>query len=115
VTAQPARESFVQLRSGRFGHRLVCGVTNEQVTEPESVLTHEQRLVRSDELLADKRGQPRHELVLVGRQRLHRTDVEDPAFDGTPLENGPFRVVQLFEASGQESMNRRRNRHVGSP
>src|SRR5207247_10450200 len=65
---EPAGEALVQLRAELLGDTLVGGVADQYVTEAEDVLD---RLVRTDQLLADERralacGGP----SAVGSQRL---------------------------------------------
>ncbi len=98
VLLQPARETRVQLCTGRLRQRLVGGVAQQQVTEAEAVVAREQRSLRPDQLLADERRQARRHLRLHGSERLHRAPVEDLSLDRAALEDAPLGCVELIEA-----------------
>ena len=99
---QPAGEALVQLRPGGFRERVVGGVADQQVAEAEAVLACELRLVGTDQLPADERGQARRHLRLLRCERLHGAAVEDLALDRAALEHPPLGRVELVEAGGEQ-------------
>ena len=105
---QPAGEALVQLRPGRLRERVVGGVTDQQVAEAEAVLACELRLVGTDQLPADERGQTRRHLRLLRCERLHGAAVEDLALDRATLEHPPLGRVELVEACREQQAQARR-------
>ena len=111
---QPGGEALVQLRPGGFGEGVVGGVADQQVAEAEAVLACELRLVGSDQLPADERGQAWRHLRLLRCERLHGAAVEDLALDRAPLEHPPLARVELVEAGGEQRPQARRHLDPGS-
>ena len=85
VALQPAGKAHVKLGASRFGERVIGGIANQEMPKAKAVIPRDLRLVRPDELLSHERGQPRRDLVLFGRKRLHGAAVEHLAFNRAPV------------------------------
>jgi hypothetical protein len=83
---QPTGDALVQIGPGRLRQRVVGGIANQEVAEAEAVLDREQGLVRTDQLLADERGEMRRHLAVLG-ERLHGAAVKELALNRSPLEH----------------------------
>ena len=90
AVAQPVGEALVQLGSGRLGQRLVGGVADQQVAEPEGVVAREEPAARPDELLADQPAKVSAHCRLVGRERLDSPPMEDLALDRPAFQRHPL-------------------------
>ena len=66
VWQEPVGESLVQLGPRCLRERVVRRVTDEQVAEPERVVSGEVRPVWANEFLANERAQPRRYSRLLG-------------------------------------------------
>ena len=111
VLLEPRRVSLMEVRTSRFGERLVRSVAEEEVAEAEAVVAGDERLVRSNDLLADECGQARSDLGVVGCDRLDGAAVEDLALDCAPLEHAALGRLELVEACSEEGTERRRDGH----
>ena len=98
VLSEPRCEALVEFRAGRLRHRLVGGVPDEDVAEPEAVLSFEQRRVRPDHFLPNQGRQAWCDLGLLGRESLDSTEVEDLPFYRRVLEHGSLRTLKLVQA-----------------
>jgi hypothetical protein len=109
VLFEPARITFVQLGPSRLWQRLVGGVSDQEVAEPEPVLAWDLRLVLLDQLLPHERRQARRHRRLFRRERLDGATVEDLALDRSTLEHGPLGALELVEARGEQRLEGRRD------
>jgi hypothetical protein len=109
VWQQPAGEALVQLGSHRFRQRDVGGVANEQMAEPEPVVSRELRSVGPDELLANECRQSCRHALLAGLEGLHRPAVEDLTLDRAPLEHAALLGLELLDPGGKQRLDRRRH------
>ena len=84
-SVEPLGEPLVEVCALFLRHRLVRGVTDQQMPEPERVLADELRPVGTDQFLARQREQPRANLRAepFGHERGHGAGVEHLAFDRT--------------------------------
>ena len=85
---EPHGEALVQLRARLLRHCLVRRVAYDQIAEAECVVAAEERLVRSDQLLADEREQVRRNARTrrLGRQVLDGAAVEHLSLDRAALD-----------------------------
>ena len=92
-----------------FGSAVVRRVANEQVTEPEPVVSRKLRSVRSDELLANERRQPGRDPEFLGCESLDSAAMEDLALDRASLQHDPLLGLELVESSREQRLDRRRD------
>ena len=101
----------MELGAARLRQRLVGGVADQQVPEPERVVIGKERRARPDELLANEAEQTRGHVGVVGREGRDRAAVEDLSLDRAPLERGPLGGRELVEPRREERLDRPRHRH----
>ncbi len=110
---EPACEALVQLGPGRLRESVICGVADEQMAEPEPVVSRELGPVGSDVLLANERGQSRRHLQLVGAEGLYGAAVEDLTLDRASLENTALLGLELVDTRGEQRLDRRWHDDLG--
>ena len=105
---EPAGEPLVQLRSHRFGQRLVGDVAQQLVTEAEGTLAGKDRPAGLEKLALEQAAQPFVDVrSLVGRRQLDdRAAVEDLAFDRPPLEDCAVFASEPVEARAEQGLDR---------
>ena len=110
------RKRLVELGANLLRDRLVRRVANQDVSEPKDVVLSAGGGLREQELLANERHQSslQRSPELRRRKSGHRGTGELAADDGGPLDHGPLDAIELVEASGEQSLNRRRDRDGGA-
>ena len=112
---EPVREALVELGADGFREALVRRVTDEEVAEAKCVVARDQRLVGSDELLADKPYQLAGHVhnLRSGCQGRHGAAVENLTFHRASLDHCSLPLVQRVEPGLEQGLNRRR--HLDGP
>ena len=112
VRREPVGEALVQLRSRRLGQRLVGGIADEQMPEPESFVLREtsgavERMssLRTSVARCDSTLEPDR----IRRELRDCAAVEDLALDCAPLHHDAHVAVERVDACLQERMDRRRD------
>ena len=113
VLLEPGGEPLVEIRARRLRQRVVRRVADEDVPEAERVVVRERRALGPYELLSHEPEQPRRNLRILGRERLHGRAVEHLPFDGAALERRTLRPRQLVEPRRQQCVDARRDGHLG--
>ena len=112
---EPVGEALVEGRTLCLREGLVCGVADENVSEPERGLVGEVRRCRPDELAVDEAVQAVVEtgpLVRVG-QCSYRPAVEHLPLDSAMLERRTLTGLYSIEAGAEQLAERRRDRELG--
>ena len=111
---EPACELLVELCAQRLRYCVVGGVTDEDVAEAEDVLLSSGALGH-EQLLADERHQRCGErrLELRRRQSGHGRPRELAADHRRAFDDGTLDRAQLIQTSGQQGLDRRRDRVGG--
>ena len=106
---EPLREAPVKIRAGRLRERLVRGVPDQEMPEPEPVVAGELSPVGTDQILAGQHRQARRDLCLLRCERLHGAAVEQLPFDRAALEHRTLGRLELVETGREERAQRRRD------
>ena len=111
---EPVGVALVQLRAQRLRNGVVGGVADQEVAEPEPVVSGELRPVGPDEVLPDECDQCRPERRPHGRRQElgDGATVEAPPLDGGALDPGALIRLEAVDARGEERLQRRRDGHL---
>ena len=107
---EPADEALVEVGARPLRDPGVGGVPDQGVPEAEAVLAGDARDGRLDELAADEAEQRRPEGLVPAVEGGHGAGPELLADDGRPLEHLPLAGIEAVEPSGEERLDRRRQR-----
>ena len=111
---EPPGEPFMKLCPVRFRERLVGGVTDQQVAEPECFLTWEDGTIRAQKILSDQRHQPPGNVPFLWCHDLHGAAVKGLPFDRSALQHGAVLGPELIKPGGEQSLDGGRHRQVAA-
>jgi len=111
---EPPNKALVEVRAQLLRHRLVRGIANQDVSEPEAVVAREQGAVRANEFLADERHQvATHPRACRLRQQVgDGAPVEHASLDRRTFDHGPLLGLEAVDPRCQQRLNRRRDHEL---
>src|SRR5262249_40079701 len=112
MVLEPACEPFVKLAPLTLRERVIGRIADQEVTEPERVLSAENWAIGTQELLAYEPREPRGHLRVSRSESLNCPSMEHAALHGAGLEHRAFLVGKLVETRREQRLNRRRHRDV---